>query len=394
MTKESAAFVGCCILAASLVAGSAFYQGMPDPDHYRVYAEKYANYFFGHGHAPDCYRPPLYPVLLAPIVHFAGRPIAWIIFFHILLTIALLAATWRIARTFAGSAHLPLAACLFVAVDPILVFQSGQVMTETVFTAILMWTILPWLGDQKQAPPHPMLTGLLVGLGFLTRSAMAPLFAGIGVAQAVHPPRRRAWVMAAVVAAALSLPWAIRNKEVLGETVFTTTHGGYTLWLGNNASFFEYEVVGRRNWAGSAAFDRWQDRNRDLTAGESELGKDAYFRSAALRWMHEHPTDAFQSALYRLSMFWGLTPRTGPSSLRLIVGVYYGVFFALAATGWIITQSWRGSWLAATLVVVALSLVHTIYWSNMRFRAPLEPLLAIWAAVAVDCLWRQSRPAT
>src|SRR5205814_9425431 len=43
-----------------------------------------------------------------------------------------------------------------------------------------------------------------------------------------------------VAAAAVMSPWAIRNYRVFGKPVVTTTHGGYTLLLGNNSSFYEW----------------------------------------------------------------------------------------------------------------------------------------------------------
>jgi hypothetical protein len=57
-------------------------------------------------------------------------------------------------------------------------------------------------------------------------------------------------------------------------------------------------------------------------------------------------------------------------------------------------RGWRGPWLSATLAILALTAVHTIYWSNMRFRAPIEPLLAVWAATAIIALSHRFRPAT
>jgi 4-amino-4-deoxy-L-arabinose transferase-like glycosyltransferase len=393
MLKGTAAFVGCCLVASVLVVASAWWQGMPDPDHYRVYAEKYADLVFDRGRNPDAFRPPLYPIALAPIVQFTSQPALWIAALHVLLMIAILAATWRIASRLTTDQFLPTVACLCVAIDPILVFQSGQIMTETIFTALLLWSLVPWL-DGRDPSPRAALSGLFAGLAFLARPTMAPLFVAVGAAHLLRRTHLRAWLTALLIAFAVALPWALRNRSVLGELVATTTHGGYTLWLGNNPSFYRHEVVGGRNWAGSESFDRWQSWNREMTEGESELGKDEYFRNAALNWMREHPAEASQAALYRLSMFWGLQPRAGPERLRPLVGAYYAVFFVLALIGWFFSRSWRGPWLAATMVVLALTAVHAVYWSNIRFRAPIEPLLAVWAAVSIEKLWRSMKPAT
>ncbi len=53
-------------------------------------------------------------------------------------------------------------------------------------------------------------------------------------------------------------PWAIRNWQVFGRPIITTTHGGYTLWLANNPAYYR-EVVegGAPAWAGDS-LARWQ----------------------------------------------------------------------------------------------------------------------------------------
>lgn len=387
-------FVVCCFIAAGVVAASANWQGMPDPDHYRIYAEKYAAAFFDGGPLPNAYRPPFYPIMLSPIMRFAPSPQWWIAGLHAILAVSILAAVMRIARL--GSANSATIPCLLVAIDPILVFQSGQIMTELLFTALLIWAILPWLHDQPKSSASTATSGLLVGLAFLTRPTMAPIFAAVGLSLMIR--RRfgdcRAWLTAALVALAVALPWAIRNKVTEGELIFTTTHGGYTLWLANNPSFHEVEVVGGRNWAVSDEFEKWQANSQLLTARTDGVSRDWRFRELAFDWIRANPEDAARSAGYRLSMFWGLKPRSGPESLRPVIGLFYVVLFSLAALGWLVTRSWQGPWLTATLVVVALSLVHTVYWSNMRFRAPIEPLLAIWAAAGIEWIVRSTRPAT
>src|SRR5262245_10935705 len=46
----------------------------------------------------------------------------------------------------------------------------------------------------------------------------------------------------AVVAGAVISPWAIRNYLSFCKPIVTKTHGGYTFYLGNNASFYDWLV--------------------------------------------------------------------------------------------------------------------------------------------------------
>src|SRR5262249_54191622 len=166
------------------------------------------------------------------------------------------AVVWTIARRSSRETSLPFFASLFVAIDPILVFQSGQIMTETIFTTLLLLAILPWLTGESPSKPIAAASGLAVGFAFLTRPSMAPIFAALGFVLLFRRdwPGIQRWILTALVAFAVALPWALNNKIRWDQVVFTTTHGGYTLWLANNPSFYEVEVAGGRNWAGSSEF--------------------------------------------------------------------------------------------------------------------------------------------
>ncbi len=46
--------------------------------------------------------------------------------------------------------------------------------------------------------------------------------------------------------------------------------------------------------------------------------------------------------------------------------------------------------MAGVLLAIALTGVHLVYWSNMRMRAPVTPLLALVAAVGLSGRKRES----
>ena len=62
----------------------------------------------------------------------------------------------------------------------------------------------------------------------------------------------RGGLLALTIVIVLS-PWMIRNLVVLGEPVWTTTHGGYTLALANNPVYYRRgPATGRRAASGPA----------------------------------------------------------------------------------------------------------------------------------------------
>ena len=68
-----------------------------------------------------------------------------------------------------------------------------------------------------------------------------------------------------MVAAAVATlaPWALRNARALGEPVWTTTHGGYTLALANNPTYYDEVLDGPPGavWSGPNQ-RRWWDADQ------------------------------------------------------------------------------------------------------------------------------------
>ena len=71
--------------------------------------------------------------------------------------------------------------------------------------------------------------------------------------------------------------------------------------------------------------------------------------------------------------------------MRWGTGGWYLLIYVAAALGVGRLGRRLGSspWLAGCLLTGVFTLVHLLYWSNMRMRAPLIPVLALLAAVGI-----------
>ena len=88
----------------------------------------------------------------------------------------------------------------------------------------------------------------------------------------------------------------VRNAITMNAFIPTTTHGGYTLLLGNNPSLAEAVRLGER-WE-RTTFDAWTETLSRETEDMDEVTRDRYMRRRALRWMRENPRDAGRLALW------------------------------------------------------------------------------------------------
>jgi 4-amino-4-deoxy-L-arabinose transferase-like glycosyltransferase len=164
------------IIASMAIRGALIAAGtgpFDDPDNYLPLAQSLAA---GQGLAlkgrPTAYRPPLYPILLAPIVTFSReRAITAIAIFHLALGAATVGMTAVAARRWGLGRRRVIAATWIVAIDPVLAWQSRFIMTETITafliaSALAALTMPRWRGS--------VLGGALLGLASLSRPSMLP----------------------------------------------------------------------------------------------------------------------------------------------------------------------------------------------------------------------------
>jgi hypothetical protein len=424
----------CCLLSR-LVVLSWFQDDLNDDrDAYLGIARQIAS---GEGFTvpgsdrPTAYRPPLYPLLLAPWsgegpVGRLGRG-----------TLHLLAACGTAWLIWSLTGHLGLsrfartgATLLFIA-DPLLLRYVPFPMTETVcvfLSALLLWQLC-------RPGPWTIRSGFLLGITFGACVLCRPTYWVFGGLYVAARMTERTWrsgrgewtARCATIAgvALLVLPWTVRNGLVLGSPVVTTTHGGYTLLLGNNDAFYR-EVVAQRwgtVWDGSHGPGQagWvEDLNRELDrlGLTGEVERDRWMSREARRTIQEQPGMFLRACLLRLLRFWNVVPlgeegAAWPAWIRGFVGTFYGLYWlgALAGCGfwlWSIRTGTRISdevvgdsvpadaigglpsrhkLLACLLLVVAFMLLHLVYWSNARMRAPVMPAVAVLAVA-----WTGRRP--
>ncbi len=363
---------------------------LDDHDRYLSLARSLAA---GRGFALDgratAYRPPLYPILLAPMVGLLPDPaLPWgVAGLHLTLgggTVALVGWT---ARRWGLGPRRALVAAAVAAFDPVLVVQARSVMTETpaafLVAATLAALTAPGLGGAT-------CSGIGFGLAALCRPSLLPWAVATACAGlVVGPGGRKARVArgaALILATAATLaPWAARNASIFGEPVWTTTHGGYTLALANNPAYYADVLDGPPGavWSG-ANQDAWFAAVSRSTAGMREPEADRALRASALAMARERPSEFARASIARLGRFWGVAPAGAvyPATVRAAcaawtVPLWVGLVVGLARPG-----CWRWPGVAAVAGLASLSLVHLLYWTDLRMRAPIVPAIALIVAGA------------
>jgi 4-amino-4-deoxy-L-arabinose transferase-like glycosyltransferase len=362
-----------------------------DPDNYLPLARSLAQ---GRGFClvdgvPTAYRPPLYPIVLAPVVRVCGErdlPLG-LAALHLGLALGTIVFTYATAIRWGLGPSRAVVAAAIVALDPVAVVQSRSVMTETLAAFLVAACLASVTLPGRRGI---ILSGIAFGLSSLCRPSLLPGagLTALALAWVGPEPLRRRSLNALIFVAAILFtmsPWAVRNWRMFGEPIWTTSHGGYTLALANNPEYYADVVDGPsgRVWTGSSQH-AWLERVYRETVGMSEIEADRHLRREALKMAAGWPGTFLRATLARLGRFWGIAPSPAvyPTWLRIATAAWTIPLWVALTVGLFRNGLMKWPSVVAPLIMIGLTVVHAFYWTDMRMRVPLIPAIALVAAGA------------
>lgn len=247
--------------------------------------------------------------------------------------------------------------------------------------------------------------GLMIAASAMVRPSAPPLTVLLGVAAAfaARPadrslaPFRPRWPLP--VAATMGLltllvlaPWAFRNSRVLevrGESsawVWTTTNGGVTAYDGFNPD-------------ATGASDQSVLKSLPQLKSMNEVERSDYLGARAAEFVRQNPRRALELAALKAGRTWSPVPLSDEYGSRLYVwvGLLYSLpLDVLVVCGLTMGKMRRSGKLFLLAPAVYFTLVHMASVGSLRYRVPVEPPLAVLAAVGVATLrmptmsWRRA----
>jgi len=355
-------------------------------------------------------RPPSYPFFLSvwylaaagdPAV---GRIVQVLLGTLIVWMVYVLAASLFDRRTAE-------AASLLAALNPFLVFASSYLLTENLYICILL-VLLIFLARAEGSPNRPgmraVVSGILIGVLSLTRPG-GFLFAGFVVAWIVMQRGQTAWrkaacllLFAGAVLFTLS-PWLARNHRVFDRWIPFTTHGGITFYQGNNEAVLEYPQY----HGGVAPFymlPEWRE-----ISGLDEATRDTEARKLGVEFLLANKGRVPELVARKFLRFWRLRSDAGMSGIKsgwwwnkdgfwgkLAAGFDLGFIYAIIVipaflVGLVTSWKRRRDLLLLYGVVVVHNLIALVFFGSLRARLPVEPVIALFAAVGIGSVWRRLR---
>ncbi len=310
------------------------------------------------------FRSPGYPSFLAGLRCNLRviRVVQAILDTSTVLAIYLLAGQWLDERR-------SLIAAALVGLNPFLIFFTGLILTETLFTTTLVWGLV--MLSRKQW------IGLVsIGLALLIRPPVALLVPFACAFAEGFSLRKMLKGFAVGTAASLIVlfPWAYRNHQLLGAWIWATTNAGQTQYDG-----FRDGADGSSNLA--------ELKTMPELAGKGEVERNAFLAARGRELMWTHPQRSLWLGVKKLARTWSPVPLSDEyaSNRNIAVGLLFSLpLFLLTLIGLCRRGLAMPVKLFCLLPAIYFSMSAAVTVGSIRYRIPAEPMLAVIAAAATS----------
>ena len=327
------------------------------------------------------YRAPGYPAFLALVYHVFGHSPMVVPWLQLGLGPVIAWLSFRIAKELKLSESAARLMAVILIVFPGLLFYTNHLLSELLFTALLLAGVLLSLNHRWWLL---LIGGVVLGLAILTRPV------GIVVPLALLPyavmssdSRGRAvarWAVLLTGIAVVCVPWMIRNAEQVGRFTVATS-GGVNFYIGNHeGASFGYQAPDSALFALSDPTREAYHDSLGYALGWDHIKTEplAFVTRAAAKtiYLFAYDADPLRYDLLEADYRSGLMLM----SLAVVTQAWYLAFLMLVGYGllaWI--RKWQSkAYLLPLFVVVSLIAVPAVYFAAGRFHLPIIPFLSFF----------------
>jgi 4-amino-4-deoxy-L-arabinose transferase-like glycosyltransferase len=342
---------------------------------------------------PTAYRLPAYPLLLAASYAVFGDSKTPIRMLQAIADVISCLLLFSIGKKM-FSEKVGLLAAAILALFPIQVLYISHLMTETIFTTILL--LIVWVVVVKENESHVLaesvILGVLTGLGMMLRTTMAliPLVIFLCRWKSGTPVKPNVRSLAILAAAAFIMvsPWLVRNYAVFHRVSFTS-NAGVNFWMGNHAGA-----------SGAYSFPK---ENNPLAAVADDFDRSDLGFKLGFEFIRTHPLESAVTEVKKIAHFfaadywllvtmeyrpeWASAKNASAVFARLsivdilVLHLPYAAVLLLGTFGLICParKDEEKFFFLCALLVYWLA-VHLVFYADARYRFPIVPIVILAAA--------------
>lgn len=356
---------------------------------------------------------PLYPYFLGVVYSVFGASLLAAKIVHVALGTATVALVFALARR-VFDRRVAFVAAAIAASYRMAPFYEGTLVVANLLLPLTLLVVLATLRVRdRPTAPRALLAGVATGVAALARQnalLYAPLAMGwlLFALRDRAPLARRTGLAVALAAGVLLavLPATLRNLAVGGDLVWINAAGGAPFFTGNNPDADGTFRV-PRIFSQALADDPLEQRAMYTKLAEQTLGRELlpsevsrFWVDQGLAWIRARPLDWLRLEWKKFGLFWNAhevwnnrsisIDRAFSRVLRAPLPTF-GIVAPLALLG--MGLSWRRARdLFPLYAMIGVSLATALaFFVLSRYRMPIVPLLAIFAAYALVQLFDLSR---
>lgn len=322
------------------------------------------------------YRMPGYPAFLALI----PAKLPWVLtarIVQILLDLSTIFAIALTAQRAGGSSAVAVTAAALIAINPFYNYFTSLILSETLFAALLAWGIYCFVRRMSWLAVLLLIAACYVrptGLPLLPALALvaAPANHYKATAYRITSHLRQAVLASAAMFVCLA-PWAWRNHNILGVSVWTTTNGGITSYDGFHPG-------------ASGGSDQQFVGGMPQLRSMNELQRSEYLAGQARKWIGGHWSEIPALTARKILRGWSPLPLSrefGRPIYRAISVCYELPFDLFCLVGFFSPRLPRQVKMLLTTPAIVVTLAQAITVGSIRYRMPAEAPLALVAAVGL-----------
>ncbi len=372
----------------------------------QIYEDRAAGIVAGDWLGPeDFVHAPLYAYFMGAIRTVVGESLANVRIAQVLLSGASLIILFLTGRRFFNE-RVGLLAALFLAIFAPAIFFDG-IIQKTSLSLFLSCLFLWQLARCMNNPGYVdwIFAGVILGLLGLTRQnalslGLILLACTFWYGKDKTLKLKLAWCGAWLLALVLTLsPWVIRNKMVTGEFVLTTPNLGQNFAMGNHPDATGTYLPAKRGRA-SAEFEQeeWvREAERQQGAPPGSLSANevsSFYLSSALDYIKGNPGHFLKLTGKKIALCWNIyeTPDTedyyvyaehAPLLSTLDQVLHFGGLASFALLGIFLTRSNHRRYRPLYLWLIVTTLSVAVFVVFARYRFPMVPVLALFAAAGL-----------
>lgn len=368
------------------------------------------DYAFGDS---QIFRMPGYPVLLAPLFRICERlfdmqPPYWLARLENVLfgTLTVLGVAWLAMLLFKDKTTALIAGWL-VAIDPLNIVMSVLILSEAPFCFFMVLGMVFWIralqtrGNTDERPAGRCIDYAdLVLAGLFTAAAVycrpdwllfVPFAVILGIILSPWNFKAifRSGLIVSIVLVLCMVPWWYRNYTITQRFIPTTLQTGPSLYDGLNP----------KATGGSEMSFVEQFRNDELKIGGEHKNSLEYrinkkMQQAALRWAWNNPDAVWKLATSKFIRLWNIWPNEKTLSqwyAKIFVACVYAPILILGIIGSALCIRRGFAYWLCWIPAVYITLLHIIFVSSIRYRAPAMICLAVSAAWILVSVFNQRR---